>query len=150
MNKLGIYRRLLGAYCDLLLLMTMVLFWTFSRAFAKRVEEADAQHCLGDEDKNNHAKMVWFNLNIQFRELKKLGKIISQIYGTISTIFMLTFIVESASAFNEIFDTKYYGTGFKDVFNVTFYCTSSLMILIIAADVSRQVSVDSKGVSCRR
>lgn len=128
-----ISRRMLGALSELLLLTSVLLFWILAKQFAHNVQKNES-----DENSVMRRKLKWLDLSKQFRELKQLGVLINQLYGAIVTIYIVNFIAEYTLVMDEIVEG---GSGPKAAFNVLAYVISASAILIISADVSRQVTL---------
>lgn len=131
---------MLGAYCDLLLLGGVLLFWMLAKAFSQKLQDYDNLRKSLEEGSNNliFRKRKWWTVKSELRALGEIGDVINRQFGTIVTLFLLGYILSYAIIFNDVFDHRK-DTFWNGFFNSVFYFGQSCGILIIAADVSRQV-----------
>lgn len=121
-----LWRLVLGANEELLLLIATFTLWISAKQFQTRLEM------------ENGAK-IWTQIFMEYKAIKKLASMINDVFG--STMF---YVVIETALFNcmNIDDIFLNDSGFDltKVFSFTMYSVITCVIFLISADVSKKVN----------
>lgn len=80
----------------------------------------------------------WKYIKVQYRTIKQLAILISQVLGSHMTLFLLQVIVYYSVSFDKIFIEKDF-PNWVEIVPVSFYCANNIVVLWITGDISVQV-----------
>lgn len=135
------FRKLFGAYCDLIILVHVLILWNLARSFATSVS-ANLKYGTTGSD----ISRKWKEIESEYLELKTLAKLINEAFGTNVTFILFEFVLNYSVILDELF-LFYDNPNWISIMDVTFYFCSSSIIFFLAADVCYQVSGQKRNVS---
>lgn len=125
-----IFRNVAGSFGDLFLLMGVLTLWTSAKDFNEALKE-----------KVGKMEAKWEMVEMNWRRLQMLTKLINKAYGSNVTVFIAEVVVYYAISFNQVFieGTGSIGEELSAMIRLVLYFGSACFILLLAADVGHQV-----------
>ncbi len=125
---------MLGFYYDLLILMSALTLWISASQLTHKTQ-------LQSEDTSKTSILLWKILYKDYKHIKTLAEMINNAIGLNITCFLLTSIVDYAISFDQLVSGgSSFSSHWSRVSTLLFYFGSACGILLVSADICRQVN----------
>lgn len=155
-NLLKNSRRLLGAYCEFMLLSSILTLWIFSRSFAislkiklRLPKHKGINKVLPVALADMRSGETWDINYGHYRTIKRLANLINHLIGANLGSFLAEFILYYSTNFNAVFVDQHDHLDWIKITHLGFYFCSACSVLYFAADTCFQVHSDRSILFCR-
>lgn len=132
-----VIRRLLGLYCDILILTCALTLWMATRRLEKHLTKRNDADMKGI---SHYGEITWETVKREIIFLKKLSSLINETVGSNITWFTIESLLYYSTYFTELFAIN---GGFimkmVTVVNLIIFAVEALLTLLMSADVCEKV-----------